>query len=474
MKFFSSIRTRLIVGSVVLTGVAGIAIGATSVIGARTFLLGQLDEEVRQTANLITTLNPVELEQRIHGPGLPVGTIIAVKQGDKTAAVYLDSHADAELLTADQLKLISFENWGIEPQAVNVPGVGHYRMAEAIQPTDADSDTEAVVLVGLPTDAIDRSVGRIALLAATLIAVILTAVAILTRTVIDLAIGPLQKMRETSQRIAKMKLESGESDIKERVKLEGAPTEIVELGVSFNKMLDNVDQALTARRQSENRMRQFVADASHELRTPLTAIRGYSELTRRQKMVVNDDLRHALDRIESESLRMTTLVEDLLLLARLDEGRELQLKPVDVSKVVREAVADAKVAGKDHTWTVKTVKDAKISAESDRIHQVLANLLANARTHTPAGTKVATTVELEDNKVKIVVADNGPGIPEEIKESLFERFARADTSRARATGSTGLGLAIAEGLVRAHQGTISVESSPGSTRFIVKLPRYTK
>jgi two-component system OmpR family sensor kinase len=312
------------------------------------------------------------------------------------------------------------------------------------------------------------------LLAATLIAVILTAVGILTRTVIDLAIGPLQRMRETSQRIANMKLESGEADINERVELDGAPTEIVELGDSFNKMLDNVDQALNARRQSENRMRQFVADASHELRTPLTAIRGYSELTRRQKMVVNDDLRHALDRIESESLRMTTLVEDLLLLARLDEGRELELKPVDVSKVAREAVADAKVAGKDHNWTVRTAKDAFILADAGQIHQVLANLLANARTHTPAGTKVATTVELEENRVKIVVSDTGPGIPEEIRESLFERFARADTSRARATGSTGLGLAIVEGLVRAHHGNITVESKSGKTSFIVKIPRYTK
>jgi two-component system OmpR family sensor kinase len=474
VKIFSSIRTRLIVGSVVLTGVAGIAIGATSVLGARTFLLGQLDEEVIQTANLITTLNPVELEQRIHGPGLPVGTIIAVKQSDKTAGVYLDSHADAELLTADQLKYISFENWGAQPQAVSVPGVGNYRMAEAVQPADADADTEAIVLVGLPTDSIDRSIGRIALLAATLIAVILTAVGILTRTVIDLAIGPLQRMRETSQRIANMKLESGEADINERVELDGAPTEIVELGDSFNKMLDNVDQALNARRQSENRMRQFVADASHELRTPLTAIRGYSELTRRQKMVVNDDLRHALDRIESESLRMTTLVEDLLLLARLDEGRELELKPVDVSKVAREAVADAKVAGKDHNWTVRTAKDAFILADAGQIHQVLANLLANARTHTPAGTKVATTVEVEENHVKIVVSDTGPGIPEEIRESLFERFARADTSRARATGSTGLGLAIVEGLVRAHHGNITVESKSGKTSFIVKIPRYTK
>jgi two-component system OmpR family sensor kinase len=250
-------------------------------------------------------------------------------------------------------------------------------------------------------------------------------------------------------------------------------TEVGQLGNAFNHMLDNVDEALSARRDSEAKVRQFVADASHELRTPLTAIRGYSELTRRQNMEMSDDLRHALGRIESESVRMSVLVEDLLLLARLDEGRELDLAPLDVSKLVKDAVNDAMVAGPAHTWKVTVARGAKIAADRDRFYQILVNLLANARTHTPAKTIVTTNVATTDDSVVITVADNGPGIPDEIRANLFERFARADTSRARATGSTGLGLAIVEGLVRAHKGTIVVESEPGNTRFVVTVPRLT-
>jgi two-component system OmpR family sensor kinase len=238
-------------------------------------------------------------------------------------------------------------------------------------------------------------------------------------------------------------------------------------------MLDNVDEALTARRESEAKVRQFVADASHELRTPLTAIRGYSELTRRQNMNMSADLRHSLDRIESESIRMTALVEDLLLLARLDEGLDFDRTRVDVAKLAKDAVNDAQVASPVHVWNVKTSRGATILADRNRIYQVLVNLLTNARTHTPPGTVVTTTVATTDDNVVITVADNGPGIPAEIRESLFERFVRADTSRTRATGSTGLGLAIVQGIVRALKGTIEVESEPGDTRFVVTIPRAT-
>jgi two-component system OmpR family sensor kinase len=243
------------------------------------------------------------------------------------------------------------------------------------------------------------------------------------------------------------------------------------LGTAFNRMLDNVDEALTARRASEAKLRQFVSDASHELRTPLTAIRGYSELTRRHNMDVSDEVRHALSRIESESVRMTELVEDLLLLARLDEGRELELTRLDVSKLLKDAVNDAQVAGADHTWTVKTSRGLSVAADKNRLHQVFTNLLANARTHTPAGTTVTVTATGTDTDVVITVADDGPGIPADVRDSLFERFVRADTSRQRATGSTGLGLAIVDGLVHAHKGTIVVTSVPGDTRFTITLPR---
>ncbi|MEY4397022.1 MAG: hypothetical protein RLZZ40_778, partial [Actinomycetota bacterium] len=304
-------------------------------------------------------------------------------------------------------------------------------------------------------------------------AAVLAVVALVTRRVIDNAINPLEEMRHTALTIAGRPIGKGDAAITERVDVTDPESEVGELGTAFNQMLDHVDEALTAQRASEAKVRQFVSDASHELRTPLTAIRGYSELTRRLNMDVSDDVRHALSRIESESIRMTELVEDLLLLARLDEGRDMDMTPVDVSKVLKDAVNDAQVAGADHTWTVRSGRGLKIMADKHRLHQVISNLLANARTHTPAGTAVSVTASGTDSNVVIVVEDNGPGIPADIRDSLFERFVRADTSRQRATGSTGLGLAIVDGLVRAHKGTIAVESEPGTTRFIITLPRLT-
>jgi two-component system OmpR family sensor kinase len=168
---------------------------------------------------------------------------------------------------------------------------------------------------------------------------------------------------------------------------------------------------------------------------------------------------------------MTALVEDLLLLARLDEGLEFNLTRIDVAKLAKDAVNDARVASPEHEWTVKTSRGATIVADRNRLYQVLVNLLANARTHTPAGTVVSTSVETTTDSVVITVADNGPGIPQEIRESLFERFVRADTSRTRATGSTGLGLAIVQGIVRVLKGSIIAEGEPGNTRFIVTIPR---
>jgi two-component system OmpR family sensor kinase len=325
--------------------------------------------------------------------------------------------------------------------------------------------------MGLPTAAIDRTVSRIATFQLILVIVIVGLVVLAGRKGVGVAMRPLERMRETANRVSGMQLASGEVALSERVSVDDPNTEVGQLGTAFNRMLDNVDEALTARRASEAKLRQFVSDASHELRTPLTAIRGYSELTRRHNMDVSDEVRHALSRIESESVRMTELVEDLLLLARLDEGRELELTRLDVSKLLKDAVNDAQVAGADHTWTVKTSRGLSVAADKNRLHQVFTNLLANARTHTPAGTTVTVTATGTDTDVVITVADDGPGIPADVRDSLFERFVRADTSRQRATGSTGLGLAIVDGLVHAHKGTIVVTSVPGDTRFTITLPR---
>lgn len=220
-------------------------------------------------------------------------------------------------------------------------------------------------------------------------------------------------------------------------------------------------------------MRRFLADAGHELRTPLASIAGYAELMNR-----GTDVEPVLAwrRVSAESARMTGLVEDLLLLARLDEGRPLQSGEVDLAALVAEAVWDARAAGSGHDWQLELRLDAPASVTGDeaRLHQVVAGLLANARMHTPAGTRVTAAVEAAgDGRCVIRVRDNGPGIPQALLPTVFERFTRADTSRSRAdahSGGSGLGLAVAAAISAAHGGRIRVHSVPGHTEFTIELP----
>lgn len=287
---------------------------------------------------------------------------------------------------------------------------------------------------------------------------------------------PLRRVAATATRVSELPLDRGEVTLPVRVP--GADTdtrtEVGQVGSALNRMLGHVAAALAARQASETRVRQFVADASHELRTPLAAIRGYAEVARRGRNQVPPDVAHALRRVESESTRMTGLVEDLLLLARLDSGRPLAVAPVDLSALVVDAVSDAHVAGPEHRWQLD-LPEQQIAVPGDaaRLHQVVANLLTNARVHTPAGTTVTTNLAVESDAAVLRVADDGPGIPVELQPEVFERFARADSSRSRSQGSTGLGLAIVAAVVDAHHGTVSVRSRPGRTVFTVRLPNST-
>jgi two-component system OmpR family sensor kinase len=237
-------------------------------------------------------------------------------------------------------------------------------------------------------------------------------------------------------------------------------------------MLGHVESALVARQRSEDKVRRFVADASHELRTPLASIRGYAELTRRIDAELPEDAIRSLDRIEAESIRMTALVEDLLELARLDEGQGLEVGEVELVRLVTDAIGDAYVAAPDHEWEL-VAPEPPLTVEGDaaRLQQVVVNLLANAHRHTPVGTAVTVTLAGEPDAVVLTVADDGPGIPEELQPRLFERFARGDGARTRAAGSTGLGLAIVAAVVEAHGGAVGVESRSGDTRVTVRLPR---
>jgi two-component system OmpR family sensor kinase len=310
--------------------------------------------------------------------------------------------------------------------------------------------------------------------------------------IVRITLRPLRRVAETASRVAELPLDRGEVALSVRVPDQDTNprTEVGKVGNALNRMLGHVGSALTARQASETRVRQFVADASHELRTPLAAIRGYAELTRRGGHQLPPDVAHAMRRVESESVRMTALVNDLLLLARLDAAaaagnttlgvagmgangaaRALASQPVDLSRLAVDATSDAHVAGPGHRWRLALPEESVVvQGDEAQLHHVLGNLLANARTHTPPGTTVTVALATDGGHAVLTVTDDGPGIPPELLPEIFGRFARGDSSRSRAAGSTGLGLAIVSAVVQAHNGTVEAASRPGRTEFTVRLP----
>jgi two-component system OmpR family sensor kinase len=248
-------------------------------------------------------------------------------------------------------------------------------------------------------------------------------------------------------------------------------SEVGQVGAALNTLLDHIDEALAARHKSEQQVRQFVADASHELRTPLATIHGYAELSRRTPEDA-EALLLALGKVETEADRMSDLVADLLLLARLDSGRPLAREDVDLTRLLLEAVADARVIAPGHKWQL-ALPDEPVTVVGDdaRLHQVITNLLNNARSHTPAGTTVTVTARVQDEQVVVEVHDDGPGLPPELGDEVFDRFTRGDSSRTRASGGAGLGLSLVSAIAEAHHGTATVRSRPGDTTFTVTLPR---
>ena len=312
------------------------------------------------------------------------------------------------------------------------------------------------VVVAQSFEDIDRTLRRLQGLFILIGLVMISFIALASRKVITVGLRPLATVEETAVRIAEGDLTARLPDVKPN-------TEVGRLVNTLNTMLGRIEESFAARLESESKLRRFVADASHELRTPITAIRGFAELHRQGAVAGEEKTKELIGRIENESKRMGSLVEDLLLLARLDQSRQMKSEPVNLSKLVLDAVESARAAGPSHPVTFNHF-DEEIYAlgDNDRIHQVVANLLANARTHTPAGTAIDVSVTQSDDGVRIRIADNGPGLSRRDQERIFERFYRADSSRVRTDGEgTGLGLSIVDAVMRAHAGQVSVESEIG-------------
>jgi two-component system OmpR family sensor kinase len=379
-------------------------------------------------------------------------------------------------LTVDQLEILRAASPGSEGIDVHLGGdLGTFRLMGRPRTGTLPNGAEVTgtYIVGLETRPQDRTIAQMVLLAVSGVGAGVVLVALLGTWLVRRNLAPLRRVAATATRVAQLPLHTGQVALAERVPVEDTDqsTEVGQVGAAFNEMLDHVNDALNARHQSEQRVRQFVADASHELRTPLASIKGYAELSRREPDPVPTSVNHAMDRIQSEAGRMSALVEDLLLLARLDAGRPLESTPVDLSMLVVDAVSDAHAAAPGHHWSLDLPPEPiEVRGDQARLHQIVANLLANARTHTPAGTTVTTSVRSEDGAVRIAVHDDGPGVPDTLKANVFERFARGDDARNRAGGSTGLGLSIVSAVTKAHGGRVELDSRPGDTTFSLVLP----
>ena len=406
-------------------------------------------------------------------------------------AAYIDKNGHYASISKEDCRLLLSQATEDHPVTVDLHHLGSYRVVAT-----RDEASGSTVITGLSLEG-DKGLIRTQLLIELTVALLgALVVALAGRTMVRSSLAPLERVARTAHRVASQPLERGEVSIEDRVEKADldSSAEVGQVGGALNTLLGHVESALGARQRSETQVRQFVADASHELRTPLASIRGYTELIRREGADADlpEEATYALERVHSESVRMTALVEDLLLLARLDAGRELRREEVDLVGLLVDTVADARAAGPDHDWQLDlavleppadaTPQEAEdflpepplVIGDEARLRQVVVNLLANARVHTPAGSHVTTTLAREGDTLIVRIHDDGPGIAPDVRDRLFERFARGDSSRERRTGSTGLGMSIALAIVQSHGGSIDVASSTApedhGTTFSVRLP----
>nr|WP_026556814.1 HAMP domain-containing sensor histidine kinase [Arthrobacter sp. 35W] len=473
------LRTTFIAATMVLLATICTVVGAVSYTAVKISLDGQVNTALAAAAHRAAafggqsggiSVRPNPLDARGTGVGTltarlsPTGTvlsagILAVGSGQPQL-----TSADAKILSALATDPGAAARDGFVDKDLSI---GEYRLA-AVQLSSGD-----VIVTGLPLLEQNNTLAALARTIVVVSAAGLLALGLVGTLIIRRTLRPLEELSAVATKVAGLPLDAGEVALAERVPARGAnpDTEVGKVGHALNGMLDNVANALTARQASETRVRRFVADASHELRTPLTAIRGYTELMRADAELSEDSGR-SLERVEQHSARMAQLVEDLLLLARLDEGRAPQWAATDVTELVVETVADAAVAAPSHRWELDLGEEPIVAtADPEQLRTLLLNLVGNAHKHTPPGTTVAVSLSTaDDGMVLLSVADNGPGIPAAFQSQAFDRFAQADSARTQTAPSTGLGLSIVQAIAAAHGARVSLASRPGSTCFTVALP----
>jgi len=460
-----SLRNRLILASVVLASFAIIASDFAANAALRTYLISQVDDQLINISN--TSLNRLDragiapLEDydknspfKILEPlrGVPTATSITLLDTDGNLIGQVGGELGGKNFAVTGMKINEVSQYKNRPFTIEgKDGQPDIRALAQMLPTGMGS-----VIVADSLEKVDKTLSQLRFLFLILGLIALIAIAMAARWIIALGLKPLEAVEDTAEAIA-----SG--DLSARLPAAKPDTEVGRLTTSLNTMLSRIEESFTARVESENKLRRFVADASHELRTPLTAIRGFAELHRQGAVVGDDKTKELINRIEKESVRMSSLVEDLLLLARLDQSRELAKEPVDLNTLITEAVASARAAGPNHPIEIKLeASEIFVLGDSQRIHQVIANLLANARAHTPNGTQISITAMQGVSETTIAVSDKGPGLSKADQDRIFERFYRADPSRVRNSGEgSGLGLSIVDAVMKAHGGYVSVKSEVG-------------
>jgi two-component system, OmpR family, sensor kinase len=453
-----SLRARLVLAVLAVAAVGLVAADLATYRALSSFLVDRTDSSLEDSAHSI---------RRPGGDrGAPPGVAVQVRSADgKTVLATLPTivipgqGAPSPTLPATIPRPAGRD--GLEAvRYFTVPGQdgGRYRVRASVE-----DGARAMLVVSTSLADVDSTLNRLLLIELVVTAFVLAGIAGLGLWLVRIGLRPLDAIEGTAAAIAG-------GDLSERVERAEDQTEIGRLGLSLNAMLAQIESAFRAREASERKLRRFVADASHELRTPLAAVRAYAELFDRGAAQRPDDLGRSMTGISRESERMSLLVDDLLLLARLDDGRPLERDRVELAEVVSEAVETAHAVEPERPIELHA-DPAVVIGDRDRLRQIVDNLLANVRAHTPPGTPASVSVSRRNGTAEISVTDAGPGLDEEHLEHVFERFYRADSSRARASGGVGLGLSIVAAVAEAHGGRVSARSQPGEgATFEIALP----
>ena len=470
-----SLRARLLFGVVVLAAVGLAVADAATYISLRSFQLDQVDAAL--------DAGHLQVEHRAYPPagggagnddttgpvadGPPAQGIdwyaVTTLGGRVVSRGFLVGRDESPPKLPGHVSIPAVPSHGPERVAYftvhAASGDDSYRVRASIDPLRPGR----ILFVAASLNGVDNTLHRLIMVELLVSTAVLVAIAVLGLWVVRLGLRPLRQIEATAATIA-----SG--DLSQRVERAEPKTEVGRLGLSLNAMLAQIESAFKAREESEGRLRRFIADASHELRTPLAAIRAYAELFGRGAAKRPDDLERSMSGISRESERMSVLVDDLLLLARLDEGRPLERAPVDLAEIAGDAVDAARVV--DHDRPIEaSLEPAVVMGDRDRLRQVVDNLLSNVRSHTPPGTGVRVGVRRAGGSAELTVSDTGPGLTEEEAEHVFERFYRVDSSRARASGGVGLGLSIVAAVAHAHGGEATAHpAAGGGAMFVVAIP----